>query len=384
MLMGCSLRPEHPGSVDACGATRRHGSGEERDGKEPGCRHHVRHDIARGDAKQEPRRDGNGERESENDGSDTRSDSRSTPAGLRPHRSIPWVARRGTMLLMRRLLLLSALLIAVPGCGGAPASSSASQPSAPTAPMPLAAMPKIEGGAIMEHVKVLASDEYEGRAPGGKGDQLTVKYIESQFTQLGLKPGNPDGTFFQKVPLVGITAKESRPLTLTTGTGQQTFKWGDDVVAWSKHVAATASLQASDVVFAGYGVEAPEYRWNDFKDVDVKGKTIIVLVNDPAVPDPADPSKLDPKTFGGDAMTYYGRWTYKYEIASEKGAAAAILVHETGPAGYPYSVVVGSWGRENFDIVEPAGGDKARNNVRKARNLRRGKHDHIRVDDEVL
>jgi len=261
------------------------------------------------------------------------------------------------MLLMRRLLLLSALLIAVPGCGGAPASSSASQPpapaaSAPTAPMPLAAMPKIEGGAIMEHVKVLASDEYEGRAPGGKGDELTVKYIESQFTQLGLKPGNPDGTFFQKVPLVGITAKESRPLTLTTGTGQQTFKWGDDVVAWSKHVAATASLQASDVVFAGYGVEAPEYKWNDFKDVDVKGKTIIVLVNDPAVPDPADPSKLDPKTFGGDAMTYYGRWTYKFEEGARRGAAGILVVHETGPAGYPFSVVQSSL-REKFDLVTP-------------------------------
>ena len=119
-------------------------------------------------------------------------------------------------------------------------------------------------------------------------------------------------------------------------------------------------VENSEVVFVGYGVVAPEYGWDDFKGVDVRGKTVVMLVNDPAVPDPKDPNALDPAIFRGKAMTYYGRWTYKYEIASEKGAAAAILVHETGPAGYPYSVVVGSWGRENFDIVEPAGGDQAR------------------------
>jgi Zn-dependent M28 family amino/carboxypeptidase len=118
-------------------------------------------------------------------------------------------------------------------------------------------------------------------------------------------------------------------------------------------------VENSDVVFVGYGVVAPEYGWDDYKGLDVAGKTIVMLVNDPAVPDPADPSKLDPKFFKGRAMTYYGRWTYKYEIASEKGAAAAILVHETGPAGYPYSVVVGSWGRENFDIPSP-GSEKGR------------------------
>src|SRR5207248_5984018 len=108
-------------------------------------------------------------------------------------------------------------------------------------------------------------------------------------------------------------------------------------------------------VFVGYGVVAPEYGWDDYKDVDVRGKTLVMLVNDPAVPDPAHPGQLDPALFGGKAMTYYGRWTYKYEIASEKGAAAALLIHETGPAGYPYSVVVGSWGRENFDIPSADG-----------------------------
>jgi Zn-dependent M28 family amino/carboxypeptidase len=112
-------------------------------------------------------------------------------------------------------------------------------------------------------------------------------------------------------------------------------------------------VENSDMVFVGYGVVAPEYGWDDYKGVDVKGKTIVMLINDPAVPDPADAAKLDEKMFKGRAMTYYGRWTYKYEIASEKGAAAAVIIHETGPAGYPYEVVSGSWGRENFDIQTP-------------------------------
>jgi Zn-dependent M28 family amino/carboxypeptidase len=124
------------------------------------------------------------------------------------------------------------------------------------------------------------------------------------------------------------------------------------MVAWTKHVADTASIEDSDLIFAGYGVEAPEFNWDDFKGVDVKGKTIIVLVNDPAVPDPSDPAKLDPKTFGGDAMTYYGRWTYKFEEGARKGAAGVLIVHETGPAGYPFAVVQGNLD-EKFDLVTP-------------------------------
>src|SRR6476620_5701258 len=197
---------------------------------------------------------------------------------------------------MRRLLLLSALVVCLGGCKGQPNSSTtpAAAPAAAAA-IPVSAMPKIEAAPILEHIKVLASDEYEGRAPGTKGEELSVKYIQDQFKQLGLKPGNPDGTYLQKVPLVGITGKPTRPLTVTKGGKKQTFKWSDEVVAWSRHVADTASIDQSDIVFAGYGVEAPEFNWNDFKDVDVKGKTIMVLVNDPAVPDPSDPSKLDAK-----------------------------------------------------------------------------------------
>ena len=127
-------------------------------------------------------------------------------------------------------------------------------------------------------------------------------------------------------------------------------------MAVSRRLADEVKVEKSDVVFVGYGVVAPEYGWDDYKGLDVRGKTLIMLVNDPPVADPKDPSKLDPAFFKGRAMTYYGRWTYKYEIASEKGAAAAILVHETGPAGYPFEVVRGSWSRENFDIAQPQNG----------------------------
>jgi Zn-dependent M28 family amino/carboxypeptidase len=124
------------------------------------------------------------------------------------------------------------------------------------------------------------------------------------------------------------------------------------VVAWTKHVADTASLDNSELVFVGYGVVAPEFNWDDFKGVDVKGKTLVMLVNDPPVPDAANPTQLDPKTFGGNAMTYYGRWTYKYEIGKDKGAAGVLLIHETGPAGYPFDVVQNKV-TEQFDLVTP-------------------------------
>jgi len=246
-------------------------------------------------------------------------------------------------------ILLFGFLLTI-GCGGNQGSTPQQQASTPQ--LPVSSMPKIDQQKILEHIKVLSSDEYEGRAPGTKGEELTVKYIQDQFKQLNLKPGNPDGAFVQKVPLVGITGTETRPLTIAKGASKKTFKWSDEVVAWTKHVADGASVENSDVVFAGYGVEAPEFNWNDFKDADVKGKTILVLVNDPAVPDPGDPTKLDPNTFRGDAMTYYGRWTYKFEEGARKGAAAIFVIHETGPAGYPFSVVQGNL-REKFDLVNP-------------------------------
>ncbi len=217
--------------------------------------------------------------------------------------------------------------------------------------MPIGEMPDVDADAVLAHIKTLSSDEFEGRGPGTKGEDLTVAYLTDQFKKLGLKPGNTDGTYIQKVPLVGITPSPAS-LTFKKDHDTKELKWKDDVVAWTKHVADSASVTNSDVVFVGYGVVAPEYNWDDYKGVDVKGKTLVMLVNDPPVPDPANPAELDPKTFGGKAMTYYGRWTYKYEIGAEKGAAAVLIIHETGPAGYPFDVIQNKV-TEQFDLVTP-------------------------------
>ena len=240
-------------------------------------------------------------------------------------------------------------------------STSETNEAATSAAIPAELKPgldAISANDIMQHTKTLAADEYEGRGPGTRGEELTVKYLTEQFQRLGLKPGNPDGTYVQKVPLAGITSTTSASFTVGGKTTALTFP--QDYVSVSRRFTPESKVENSDLVFVGYGVVAPEFGWDDYKGVDVKGKTIVMLINDPAVPDASDPSKLDDKMFKGKAMTYYGRWTYKYEIATEKGAAAAIIIHETGPAGYPYEVVSGSWSRENFDIVRP---DKNMNRV---------------------
>jgi len=262
---------------------------------------------------------------------------------------------------MRSRIIAAASLLAATlaaGCGqsGEKAAAQAGQQApaaAPAAaPIPVANLPKIEPQPILDRIKVLASDDFQGRAPGTAGEEKAIHYLEDEFKKLGLKPGNTDGTYIQKVPLVGITAAPTTPLTISKGGTKQVIKWRDEMVAWTKHVEDTASITNSEMIFAGYGVEAPEFNWDDFKGVDVKGKTIVVLVNDPAVPDPSNPGKLDPKTFGGDAMTYYGRWTYKFEEGARKGAAGVLIVHEEGPAGYPFSVVQGNL-NEKFDLVTP-------------------------------
>ncbi|MEP0822915.1 MAG: M28 family peptidase [Ignavibacterium sp.] len=213
------------------------------------------------------------------------------------------------------------------------------------------ALNSITSEDLLSHIRTLSSDEFEGRAPGGKGEELTVAYLIGQFQRMGLKPGNPDSSFIQEVPLIGFTTRSTA--SYVAGGKRKRLKPLEDYVAVSRRFAPSVSVKNSDIVFVGYGVVAPEYGWDDYKGVDVRGKTILMLINDPAVPDPSNPDQLDSKMFKGKAMTYYGRWTYKYEIASEKGAAAAIIVHETGPAGYPFEVVSGSWGAENFDINSP-------------------------------
>lgn len=210
------------------------------------------------------------------------------------------------------------------------------------------ALQSINADSLMSEIKTLSSDEFEGRKPGTPGEEKTIGYMQDQFHRMGLKPGNPDGSFVQNVPLAGITSKSEANISVAGKKLELINK--KDFVSFSEHNVPQVEVKNSDIVFVGYGVVAPEYDWNDYKDVDVKGKTILMLVNDPAVPDPNNPAQLDEKVFKGKAMTYYGRWTYKYEIASAKGAAAAIIIHETGPAGYPFEVVADSWGGENFGL----------------------------------
>ena len=219
------------------------------------------------------------------------------------------------------------------------------------------ATPAISPAALLQHIQVLSSPEFEGRAPGTPGEVRTVAYLVDQFKNIGLQPGNPvDGSFIQNVPLAGFTAE---PTISFAAPGAQSIdlRFPTDAVAWSRRPQSLVQIQNDDVIFVGYGVVAPEYQWDDYKGVDVRGKTVLILINDPPVPlDPNDPEKLDDKVFKGRAMTYYGRWTYKYEEAARRGAAAAIIVHQTGPAGYPWGVIMMSSGREGFDLKDTSTG----------------------------
>jgi Zn-dependent M28 family amino/carboxypeptidase len=218
------------------------------------------------------------------------------------------------------------------------------------------ALNAISADSLLNEIKVLSSDAFEGRKPGSEGGKKTVAYMEDQFKKLGLKPGNPNKTYRQDVPLAGITSNPTAQFTVNGHALPAQFK--KDFIAFSQHYTSVVDVKDSDIVFVGYGVSAPEYNWDDYKGVDLKGKTLLVLVNDPQIPDPKDPTKLDDSMFKGRAMTYYGRWTYKYEIATEKGTAAVMIVHETPMAGYPFSVVVDSWSGENFTIQRPDNNEK--------------------------
>ena len=214
-----------------------------------------------------------------------------------------------------------------------------------------AAAQSITADAILGHIKDLSADSMEGRAPGTPGEDKAIAYMAKQFQSMGLKPGNPDGTWMQKVDLIGYTAHPTA--SFVAGGKTIALSYPSDYIANSRHDRAETKVEGSEIVFVGYGVVAPEYGWDDYKGMDVRGKTLVMLVNDPPVRSAADTTQLDSAMFKGKAMTYYGRWTYKYEIATQKGAAAVFIVHETGPAGYPYAVVEGSNSREQFDVLSP-------------------------------
>jgi len=197
--------------------------------------------------------------------------------------------------------------------------------------------PDISADRIRAHVKFLSSDLTEGRGPGTRGGDLATEYIATQFALSGLKPAGDGGTFFQQVPLIGIETEPSAQLSASKGSDTLDFKWESEFVGVNEKLTAQDQFEA-EAVFVGHGIVAPEYQWNDFKDVDVRGKVIVLFTNEPA--------SDDPKLFGGRALTYYGRWTYKYEEATRKGAVAAILIHTTPTAGYGWEVVRNSWSRE--------------------------------------
>jgi Zn-dependent M28 family amino/carboxypeptidase len=204
---------------------------------------------------------------------------------------------------------------------------------------------------MRQHIEFLASDDLAGRAPGTPGEKMAVAYLARTLKEMGCEPGNPNGSFTQAVPLFGFTVTNAPSLELkkTDGAAVRSLTSGSEFVGWTLRQGAGTTVKDVEIVFVGYGVEAPEYAWNDYKDVDVSGRIIVMLVNDPPL--------ADSLRFGGRAMTYYGRWTYKFEKAAEKGAVGAVLVHTTGDAGYPWAVVENSWSGEQFDIVRPDQGE---------------------------
>jgi hypothetical protein len=213
------------------------------------------------------------------------------------------------------------------------ASPAASAPKKKRAPAP---QPSISLATLKGITETLSSDAFEGRAPGTPGEEKSIKLIAERMAAAGLKPGN-QGSWFQDVPIVEITAGDMK-LDVAGGSKPLSFAYKTDFVGGTYRQSGKIDVKDSSVVFVGYGINAPERGWNDYAGVDVKGKTVVILINDPDY----EVSTLT-GAFGGRAMTYYGRWTYKFEEAARQGAAAALIVHDTFPAAYPWGVVVSSW-----------------------------------------
>ena len=209
-----------------------------------------------------------------------------------------------------------------------------------------ARVPGITAAEIDGYLRFLSSDLLEGRAPATRGGRLAAEYIASQLRAFGLRPGL-DTSFFQTVPIDVVTADRASLRVTASEKAAANLRYPEDVVVWAGS-ATTNSAAKGELVFVGYGSAAPEYRWDDFKDVDVKGKILLILVNDPPAP------TAEPNLFGGKAMTYYGRWTYKFEEAERRGAAGALIVHTTADAGYPWQTVVGSWATGQRMLPRPA------------------------------
>ncbi len=252
---------------------------------------------------------------------------------------------------MRHVLILASAALTLVACSEAPPPAAQTASPAAAAPAGYRSTFANSGADFAERLKKLASDEFEGREPGTLGERLTTAYLKDQFERIGLKPGN-NGSWFQSVPTVEITLQNTDvALDVAVGGGHESFAYKTDMVVGNLSAKPEVSLKDSELVFVGYGVNAPEQNWNDYAGLDVKGKTVVVLVNDPGF------GNNDAQLFKGRAMTYYGRWTYKFEEAARQGAAAALIVHETEGAGYGWNVVENSWSGPQFDL--PASEDPA-------------------------
>lgn len=237
---------------------------------------------------------------------------------------------------MRKLKLLFIPLLVLVGCQSSNVDEIASE---------------ITEETIMDHISVLASDEFEGRGTGTRGEEKAVEYLVKQLKEIGATSGVADGSFIQPFPLLGQkTVNSSMEITrLSKNTLVSKFKYFDDFVAWPANQAEKVDIKNAELVYVGYGIQAPEENWDDFKDVDVKGKIIIIKNNDP---------EYDENVFAGKTRLYYGRYTYKYEKAKEMGALGAIIIHTTPTAGYGWNVVSNGWSTENFYVKSDAGADK--------------------------
>ena len=212
----------------------------------------------------------------------------------------------------------------------------------------LNAQKSITAERLRQHISTLASDKFEGRFPGTMGEELTVEYLSETYEKLGLKPGNPDGTWIQKVTMTGVISEYKAQFL--TDDERWVMKVGIDIVGNSYQTKEFVNIKKTELIYCGYGVNAPEYGWNDFEGIDVKGKVIVVLVSDPPI---MKNGEMDDSMFGGKAMTYYGRWSYKFEEGLRQGAAGVLVVHETQPAGYPFAVLQGGYDGEQLMIENP-------------------------------
>ncbi|HXI87537.1 MAG TPA: peptidase M28, partial [Parvularculaceae bacterium] len=241
-----------------------------------------------------------------------------------------------------RLIAAFSALALLAGCGqGADGNKGAGPAGA--VPAKSETSPDITGDDLRKYISVLASDDFEGRAPMTPGGKKAREYIAAQMKRIGIAPLGD--SYFQEVPFVKKTIDSSKSyLKIDVNGTTRELAYGGEAVYWTKRAQTDVSFDNSDMVFVGYGIVAPEYNWNDYAGVDVKGKTVVILINDPGY------ATQDPTLFKGNAMTYYGRWTYKYEEAARQGAAAAIIIHDTKPASYPWQVVQSTWSGAQIDL----------------------------------